>query len=679
MNKHNKKIGLVTAVMLMMIALPMATVSAQDNPVDIGDSGFGPMTDGNMSISMNDTVTFSNTGTSPTTITSADMTTCSTGEIAVSSSAVCTFAAEGTFVLTSSAGSHTLNVSVVDDGSGGGDPGSDHPFGGLDHSAVATVKLDRASATSDSEVVTVSTLMTWSGSGADSLRAMLDDSSLNGDGDGTVQADELPTNAAATNADLENPVLPVRTGSGAQDPDGADLGASDTASEVWAGMEGLVSGGPDITFTATYSWNLLDTDDTWGEYMRISVGFGGNEGETYAYGGSVTGLDGDNRTVQQCKDSTDTDMTDCSATFAVGDAYSGYSFGWDIPRDTTPFPDEDNDGVHDDVDECKTVPDDQTDSTANSTHGCPDTDQDGMHDGEDTCPSTHNPDYAIDSVGCDVTPTTTDTDGDGWNDNVDQCPGVSGTHSGCPDTDGDGVHDGADQCPADAATTDEDGDGCEDASTVVMHSVHVTWGSDSAMGNVSDGTTLAAALTALGAPALGSSGDALAADDPRHGTYTMCETVTVAGESTCAAITDDTAAINDEMHLVMTSTNSSGDATVHVVAAANDMTAAQGDWLYFSAHTACADADGDGTCENATATFTSLKITSGDDLNLILTPGNDDMKVTVGEADTTTDTTTTTTDTTDTAAADDGALPGFGLVIGLTATLGAALIAARRD
>ena len=45
----------------------------------------------------------------------------------------------------------------------------------------------------------------------------------------------------------------------------------------------------------------------------------------------------------------------------------------------------------------------------------------------------------------------------------------------------------------------------------------------------------------------------------------------------------------------------------------------------------------------------------------------------------TTSTTTTTTGTTDTAAEDEGALPGFGLVIGLTATLGAALIAARRD
>jgi hypothetical protein len=305
-----------------------------------------------------------------------------------------------------------------------------------------------------------------------------------------------------------------------------------------------------------------------------------------------------------------------------------------------------------------------------------------MHDGIDTCPDTHNPDYAIDANGCDITPTTTDTDSDGWNDDVDQCPSVSGTHSGCPDTDGDGVHDGADACPADAATTDEDGDGCEDASTTVMHEVHVTWGAgaNSANGSISNGTTLAAALTALGAPALGSSGDALATDDPRHGTYTMCEMMTVGGVSTCPSITDASAAITAEMHLVMESTNLSEGATVHVIQGGiDDISAVLGDWLYFSAHTACYDADGDGTCENTTATFTSLELTSSDDLNLVVNPGDYKMKVTVGESDTTDTTDTTTTGTTDTAAADDGALPGFGLVIGLTATLGAALIAARRD
>jgi hypothetical protein len=569
-----------------------------------------------------------------------------------------------------------LNVNVSADGT---PTGEGHPFADMDHSADATVKLDRASATSDSEVVTVETVMTWTGAGADSVRALLDSTAAGGDEDGTVSAGE--TLPGTDNSGLANPVLPVKTGSGSNDPDGGDLGVSDTATEVWSSMEGAVTGGVDITFTATYTWNLVDTDDTWGEFMRISVGFGGNEGDTYGYDGSVTGMDGNNRTIQQCKDGSDTNMTNCSATFTSGDTYSGYSFGWDIPRETTPFNDEDNDGVEDSVDECLGVPDDTTDSTANSTHGCPDTDGDGMHDGDDACPDTHNPDKEIDVTGCDVEPVATDSDGDGWDDAVDQCPSVSGTHSGCPDTDGDGVHDGADACPADAATTDEDGDGCEDASTTVMHMVHVTWdaGANSAMGNVSDGTTLAAALTALGAPALGSSGDDLAADDPRHGTYTMCEMMTVGGESTCPAITDDSAAITDEMHLVMESTNLSGGATVHVIAAVNDMTATQGDWLYFSAHTVCADADGDGTCEDTSATFTSLEITSGTDLNLILTPGDDSMTVTVGESDTTTDTTTTTTDTTDTAAADDGALPGFGLVIGLTATLGAALIAARRD
>ena len=130
----------------------------------------------------------------------------------------------------------------------------------------------------------------------------------------------------------------------------------------------------------------------------------------------------------------------------------------------------------------------------------------------------------------------------------------------------------------------------------------------------------------------------------------------------------------------LTASNSSGDAKVHVVAAAGDITVSVGDWLYITGHTACNDADGDGTCEDITATFTSLEIISEDDLTLVLIPGLSSMTVTVGTSDgSSTSTTTTTTRTTDTAAEDEGALPGFGLVIGLTATLGAALIAARRD
>ncbi len=76
----------------------------------------------------------------------------------------------------------------------------------------------------------------------------------------------------------------------------------------------------------------------------------------------------------------------------------------------------------------------------------PDNDQDGVPDDQDQCPATPA-EVVVDARGCAL-----DDDGDGVANGLDQCPGTRvGTpvdQRGCPaDSDGDGVWDGEDQCP----------------------------------------------------------------------------------------------------------------------------------------------------------------------------------------------------------------------------------------
>ena len=687
MNGHKMKICLVTSVMLLMMALPIAPVSATAMTVEIGDSGFAPS--GTVNVVVGDEVSFDNTGASATTITSGDGTTCDTGEIASGATGgPCTFSAAGTFTLTSSAGAHTLDVVVATGGGGGeGGDGEQGSLMELSPSIDTTVKLDRADVMVNSDTVTVTTVVTWSGASADEFRTNADAA---GDSDGDVSSVEGSTLTDTVDlTTIGNPGTPVRTGAGETDPEGSELGNSDSNTTSWSGVTGSTTSGVDLTLTMIHTWTVLegDTQISWGDSMKISSGYNSEETE-YMYNGSFTATNGVNRDIQSCRGVDGTQLydiqvstTQCSTTFSYGDAYTGYSLMWDLPRGDGES-DLDNDGVLDENDLCPAWPDDgnESASTANSTHGCADTDQDGYHDGEDKCHTQHDSTKAVDADGCDIVETVADTDNDGWNDNVDQCPSVSGTNSGCPDTDGDGVHDGIDLCDSEGFTTDENGDGCEDAAEIVYYMVHVTFGDSHVMGNVSNGTSIADALVQLSAPAAGSSADDMAADDPRHGTYSLCRVMTVGGEETCTTLSDATGLVTDVMNLRLTASNSSGDAKVHVVAAAGDISVAQGDWIYITGHTACNDADADGTCEDATSTFTSLEITSETDLTLILTPGGSSMTVTVGTADSAGSTdNTVTTGTTDTAAEDEGALPGFGLVIGLTATLGAALIAARRD
>lgn len=128
-------------------------------------------------------------------------------------------------------------------------------------------------------------------------------------------------------------------------------------------------------------------------------------------------------------------------------------------------PDEDYDGVPNDVDQCPYIY-----GTAR-TFGCPDADGDGIQDAEDRCPDEKgyanllgcldrdydgiiDPDdqcpdaYGERETGCpDIDPS--DVDGDGVKNEEDECPEIRGlfTAKGCPDGDGDGIKDELDACP----------------------------------------------------------------------------------------------------------------------------------------------------------------------------------------------------------------------------------------
>lgn len=128
-------------------------------------------------------------------------------------------------------------------------------------------------------------------------------------------------------------------------------------------------------------------------------------------------------------------------------------------------PDDDYDGVPNDVDQCPYIY-----GTAR-TFGCPDADGDGIQDAEDRCPDEKgyanllgcldrdydgiiDPDdecpdaYGERETGCpDIDPS--DVDGDGVKNEQDECPEIRGmfTANGCPDGDGDGIKDELDACP----------------------------------------------------------------------------------------------------------------------------------------------------------------------------------------------------------------------------------------
>jgi OOP family OmpA-OmpF porin len=137
--------------------------------------------------------------------------------------------------------------------------------------------------------------------------------------------------------------------------------------------------------------------------------------------------------------------------------------------------DTDGDGITDDVDQCKGVPEDL--DSFQDEDGCPDLDNDGdgIVDGSDQCPlEPEDKDELDDDDGCPEE----DRDGDRIADPKDKCPDQPEDRDGfqdedgCPDcdNDGDGVLEcpqAVDQCPNKAANTP---DGCPEYKLVKVTS-----------------------------------------------------------------------------------------------------------------------------------------------------------------------------------------------------------------
>ena len=106
-------------------------------------------------------------------------------------------------------------------------------------------------------------------------------------------------------------------------------------------------------------------------------------------------------------------------------------------------PDQDNDGIADDLDLCPDTPEE----VLIDGHGCPfDHDEDGVPDYKDSCPETKQG-YPVDEFGC-----IRDADKDGIPDELDKCPrseaGEDVNENGCVrDDDEDGVPNVLDSCP----------------------------------------------------------------------------------------------------------------------------------------------------------------------------------------------------------------------------------------
>ena len=276
-----------------------------------------------------------------------------------------------------------------------------------------------------------------------------------------------------------------------------------------------------------------------------------------------------------------------------------------------------------------------------------DEDNDGVIDSLDECPGSP-PGMTADEVGCDIDgPTHTDADSDGVPDSSDSCPGTA--TEAIVDENG---------CSADQTPEPED-----DGEFNVTFSVDV---GDSAAAvehtclNMTNTSSAADCMTAAGFTLPGGSTDA--AGHPHHWTWSL--------QVNGVALVDQDAAnltLTSQSTFAWTADGCTGDCRTTTVHEATNttttVTASAGDCVWFNGHT---PAFADGFDNNMSYRCFEA---AGDYMS-------GDLKVTVAAASGTGN--GTGTDPIDVKPDDSKDTPGFGLVAGITAVLGAALIAASR-
>lgn len=224
-------------------------------------------------------------------------------------------------------------------------------------------------------------------------------------------------------------------------------GENNTQIPIGLGIDLRVGNASYLSIQGEYRMSSLDNRDN----MQVGLGF------TYRFGDKKPDQDGDG--VADDMDACPT--TPGIATFngcpdSDGDGISDLQDKCPQDAGSADFmgcPDRDGDGIADPEDNC---PDE-----AGDAEGCPDEDGDGVADKDDVCPDVPGD---LKYQGC------ADSDGDGTPDNQDDCPDVYGPLAGCPDADNDGIIDPDDDCPDEPGlrslngcpASDEDGDGVPD-------------------------------------------------------------------------------------------------------------------------------------------------------------------------------------------------------------------------